>query len=387
MSVSSFAACAGEAEQIEGDLDAGVDVELDSSVGADLDASVDAESEIDPYVPPDADPIEGVDFEWVWVDVPGSICRDGSPTGFGVNMNSASKKVMLYYEGGGACYNAVTCGISPINASGDFFAGPQGGLFNRDREENPVKDWNFVYFPYCSGDVYGGNALADPGIGEQHFYGYRNVGLFLDRVAATFPEVTHVFAAGLSAGAIGVGTTSQIVAEKFPPDVKYSIVADSCAPMDAQFVPGCLQKQWRDLWGLDTTFLADCGSYCPDYDNFMIDIVTYLLAKFEDRDYTIGFLTSTEDAIIRFFYGYGNNECNPENPVIPSMPSGTFAAGVMDLRNSLDKFPQAGTYFIAGEGHGYLSFEEKFFNSTVDGVPLVDWMRDIIEGNAYHVGP
>lgn len=371
MSISSFAACASETGQSEGDLD----------------ASVDAESDTDPYVPPDAEPIEGVDFEWVWVDVPGSICRDGSPTGFAVNMNGASNKVMLYYEGGGACYNEITCGISPPNATGDLFVGPRGGLFNRDREENPVKDWNFVYFPYCSGDVYAGNTQVDPGIGEQHFYGYRNVGLFLDRVAATFPEVTDVFAAGLSAGAIGVGTTAQIVAEKFPPDVKFSVIADSCPPMDAQFVPGCLQKQWRDLWRFDTTFLADCDLYCPDYDNYMIDIVTYLLAKFEDRDNTVGILTSTEDVVIRFFYGYGNNECNPENPTLPSMPPEAYTAGLMDLRVHLIEYPQAGTYFIPGQDHGYVAFDDKFYSYTVDGVRLVDWTRDIIEGNAYHVGP
>ncbi len=61
----------------------------------DSDGGVDAESDADSYVPPYGEPIEGVDFDWVWVDVPGSICRDGSSTGFAVNMNGASNKVML----------------------------------------------------------------------------------------------------------------------------------------------------------------------------------------------------------------------------------------------------------------------------------------------------
>ncbi len=213
------------------------------------------------------------------------------------------------------------------------------------------------------------------------------MGLFLDRVAATFPNVTDVFAAGVSAGAIGIGVTTQIIAEKFPPDAKFSLVADSCPPMDAQFVPGCLQKQWRDLWRFDTTFLADCGSHCPDYDNYMIDIVIYLMEKYEDRDVTVGILTSTEDALIRFFYGFGNNECNPENPILPSMPPETYTAGVTDLRNRLEEFPQAGTYFVGGEDHTYVNSDDKFYNYAVNGVRLVDWAKEIIEGNASHVGP
>ena len=199
--------------------------------------------------------------------------------------------------------------------------------------------------------------------------------------------MTDVLAAGLSAGAMGVCTTAQIITEKLPPDVKLGLIADSCPPMDAQFVRGCLQEQWRELWGFDTTFLADCGSYCPEYDNYMIDTFTYLMEEFEDRDLVFAVLTSTEDMVIRFFYGFGDNDCHPENPILPSMSPETYRAGIMDLHNRLKEFPQTASYIISGTGHGYLSFDDKFYNLSVDGVRLVDWAAEVIAGNASHVGP
>ena len=51
--------------------------------------------------------------KWTWVPVPGSHCRDGSATGFGINVNPASKNLMIFLEGGGACFNALTCGMNP----------------------------------------------------------------------------------------------------------------------------------------------------------------------------------------------------------------------------------------------------------------------------------
>src|SRR5579864_1796211 len=57
-------------------------------------------------------PITGLmDKTWIWVDVPESHCRDGSTTGFGVSANSASDKLMIFLEGGSACFDSLTCSV------------------------------------------------------------------------------------------------------------------------------------------------------------------------------------------------------------------------------------------------------------------------------------
>jgi hypothetical protein len=81
-----------------------------------------------------------------------------------------SKNLLVYFNGGGACWNDATCvaslalaGVpdarpaynpsilaenSPINA---------GGIFNDDEKNNPFKNWSKVFIPYCTGDIHVGS--------------------------------------------------------------------------------------------------------------------------------------------------------------------------------------------------------------------------------------
>ena len=38
------------------------------------------------------------------------------------------------------------------------FVPPPDGIFNRLNPTNPIRDWNMVYVPYCTGDIHGGDA-------------------------------------------------------------------------------------------------------------------------------------------------------------------------------------------------------------------------------------
>src|SRR6476469_4355384 len=46
--------------------------------------------------------------QWTYVPIDGSQCIDGSPTGIGVNLGT-SGDLVIYLEGGGACFNSGTC--------------------------------------------------------------------------------------------------------------------------------------------------------------------------------------------------------------------------------------------------------------------------------------
>lgn len=58
-------------------------------------------------------PITAADGAWTWVGFPDSFCRDGSTAGIAVSLESASNKVMIYIEGGGACFDSITCLANP----------------------------------------------------------------------------------------------------------------------------------------------------------------------------------------------------------------------------------------------------------------------------------
>ena len=50
-----------------------------------------------------------------WVPVDEAICRDGSPTGFFAKFSDSSRDLMIYLEGGGSCFNPITCENSAHN--------------------------------------------------------------------------------------------------------------------------------------------------------------------------------------------------------------------------------------------------------------------------------
>src|SRR5690349_13236378 len=59
-----------------------------------------------PATPPIEGPgITGPDHQWTWIPIAGSKCLDGSQAGFGFRPSSTSKKLYIYLEGGGACFN------------------------------------------------------------------------------------------------------------------------------------------------------------------------------------------------------------------------------------------------------------------------------------------
>ena len=104
---------------------------------------------------PDAPP-----GQWTWVPFADARCRDGSTTGIGVRYG-AGDGLVIYFQGGGACFNGLTCGANPASFDeGDFAglaSGGNGGIFDPDPGANPVGDWSFIFVPYCTGDVHAGD--------------------------------------------------------------------------------------------------------------------------------------------------------------------------------------------------------------------------------------
>ena len=80
--------------------------------------------------------------------------------------------LVIFFDGGGACWDDITCSV-PWLATGraddgfykaELLPGDNpnrfGGVFALNDERNPVRDWSFVYLPYCTGDVHLGANTA-----------------------------------------------------------------------------------------------------------------------------------------------------------------------------------------------------------------------------------
>ncbi|MFT3768931.1 MAG: pectin acetylesterase-family hydrolase [Minicystis sp.] len=342
-----------------------------------------------PPTPPVAGPpLNAPDGQWTWVTVGGAVCRDGSPAGVGVRLHPNSKKLFIYLEGGGACFNGTTCAISLASfgkLAFDGWAGTVGqtGIFNDANPENPVKGWNAIYVPYCSGDVHAGDAAdvdVSGGPQNQDFVGYRNMGAYLGRIVPTFPELTQVLLTGISAGGFGAAFNYNRVAAAFCP-TPVTLVDDSGPPMADAYLAPCLQEQWRGLWNLKKTLPADCSA-CSDADGGgIVNYVPYLAQKWPNS--YLGLISSTRDSVISTFFGFGTSNCTQSLPI----PGDVYAAGLEDLRSHyMSGSGKWGTYFIDSTQHTWL-LGPGFYTTQVNGTKLTQWMRDLLDGAAGNVGP
>jgi len=154
---------------------------------------------------------------------------------------TASKNLVVYFEGGGACWDNLSCtfplaglpqpvpqfyvpAISP--ATNPALA---DGIFRQDNAANPVRDWNFVYIPYCTGDVHSGSATKQyTSVGHPVFplppgtpftiqhRGFDNFMVVLDWVKKNFDAPKNILVTGPSAGGYGASNNFPWLVDTYP---------------------------------------------------------------------------------------------------------------------------------------------------------------------------
>ncbi|MET0390741.1 MAG: pectin acetylesterase-family hydrolase [Polyangiales bacterium] len=326
--------------------------------------------------------------QWEWIAFSGTTCRDGSPAGLSLNADTQATRIVLYLEGGGSCYDAETCASNPAQVSAPFPL--PFGIFDRSHPHNPVRDWTFVYVPYCSGDLHIGEAdnVSVEGVdGPQLFTGRRNLVRFLERLKPTFPAAEQVLLTGVSAGGLGAILDLDLVQAFFAP-VPVTMIDDSGPVLSTAHVPACLNQRRRRYWGLDQTVLAACGGDCDPDDDFLLQAAR---RNVQHARAATGFIHSNHDEVIRSFLGIatnnGLNDCGGTLNLTPTAPD-VLEAALLDTRSQLSAAsPSFGTFFPASTQHGWIT-TPAFYTQTVGGVLLVDWFGHVIAAApAQQLGP
>lgn len=149
--------------------------------------------------------------------------------------------LMVFFQGGGACWNDATCSQPRLAGDHALFKEKDGdkslyeaellpdvdpsrmnGLFDRTEENNPVRDWSKIFVPYCTGDVHSGSNTAhyrDPATGKpftiQH-RGWDNMQVVMHWMRANAPQPARLLVAGSSAGAYGAATHFTSLRNMYP---------------------------------------------------------------------------------------------------------------------------------------------------------------------------
>jgi hypothetical protein len=387
--------------------------------------------------PPMGDPLDGVGkvldppapTGWIWYEIDGAICRDGSPTGFFVHAGTANK-LLVYLEGGGACSNGPFCGFNPANVNsvlaGDGqsvigtalgaidgrqqpgvyteadHTGDPAGIFDFANTQNPFKDWSQVYVPYCTGDVHFGSKHDGmvPGLDTpQQFVGYLNMKLFMSRIVPTFKtKVSRVILTGASAGGFGAALNYSMVQDAFG-EVQVDAIDDSGPPFDDQFMPVCMQKRWRDSWGLDDSLPADCTECRQQDGGGLLKLSDFLLRKHPLAHISI--ISTMQDEVIRLFYSVGINDCTDYDTADPVgitvgqvldptvlFSADTYTAGLNDLRTRYATSNRMSTFYMGGDNptfHQHI-FRPEFFD-PFNGTTQAAYVSDFLAGKVVQLGP
>eukprot|EP00948_MAST-09A_sp_MAST-9A-sp1_P003391 g3391.t1 len=90
----------------------------------------------------------------------GARCLDGTPAGYYIRKSATnSPNWVVFLQGGGLCVEPIDCrkrihsGLGSSKYWGQNHTGSNVYSLN---DANPLKDWNHVWVPYCSGDTWQG---------------------------------------------------------------------------------------------------------------------------------------------------------------------------------------------------------------------------------------
>ena len=320
--------------------------------------------------------IESPELEWEYFEIPGTQCMDGSPAGFGVNYNPDSPDVMIYLEGGGACFGDA-CDFTAFSLP---FVPPGDGIFSRGNDNNPVNDWTMIYVPYCTGDIHAGDGEYELGGQVRQFRGYSNITTYLQQIVPSFPA-ERVLLTGISAGGFGAALNATQVANAYGDQVELTVVDDSGPPLSNDVIAPCLQETFREVWNLDATVLAEC----PDCDptDFATTLIEHVFDNYPNIQF--GLFSNTADAIISTYMGagWGNGIWNNCDGLPTTVPGPVYNQDLQAIRAA--HMDEASTMYVFGIGHTALRVG---YNITfADGVSLPNWIGMVIDGQNVHVGP
>lgn len=320
---------------------------------------------------------------WEWLPHKSMVCRDGSSTGFGLRRKEGSSQLLIYLQGGGACFNPVTCEGNPASHTfsdfteviADHDAKPGGaGFLNFTEPDNPFLDYNVAFVPYCTGDIHGGDTTSVvPGVERpQLFRGRANIQAVVDSLLALERAeawaLDTVVYAGMSAGGFGALATYEIPAQAWP-DLHITMI-DDAGPLPADddvLTPG-LQQLWRELWNVKNP--KPCGPECQAANGDGLEHFLPALAR-EYPDAAFGVISYEYDPNIGKQFAF--YDC----PYICATPAGAYRDALFDWRTILPD--NVGTFYIPGSGHTS-TFNGKLFENTVEGIKQTDWIRNLLDG-------
>mgnify|MGYP002623674824 CR=1 FL=1 len=339
--------------------------------------------------------VDGQDYHPSCTALPGT-----DPTFRFWTRQNGSNRTVVFFEGGGACWDNLTCSfpigsglpppapqfyvssISPATDPSTF-----NGLFRTDRADNPLRDWNIVYIPYCSGDIHAGsgsrmyanagNPLLPPQFTLQH-RGFDNFMAVLAWMKTNMKDPSQILVTGASAGGYGATINFPWIVRSYATK-RVSLLADASQGITTPAFD--VGNPGRNSWNPQLAPWV----FGPDPSLVPGPQVMRAVAAAHPR-HKLAQFTTTVDAVQVGFYGV-MKQYYPPGGSCPNPVADWNQQMLAALAADSQALPNFRYYVAAGDYHTLLR-SPLFYDEATNGEPFAAWLGQMLknEGGTNGVG-
>jgi len=295
--------------------------------------------------------------------------------------------LIVFFNGGGSCWNDATCSKPRLAGDRASFPGQDNkdaadvykaellpddgpshmtGVLDRTNPENPVHDWSMVFVPYCTGDVHSGSNTAHytyPDTGKPfsiEHRGWDNMQVILHWMQSNVPCPAHLLVCGSSAGANGAATHYASLRNLYP-KARTVFLGDSGQGVTTPEFEQGRNKNWN--YQLPTSVFG------PNAPNTRDSEVVAKLAAHFPKDRFAQF-TTLHDATQTAFYAQMTS-IKDDHAWTNKM--------LKELTSRQEASPNFRSYVAAGDTHTILR-APLFFTEKSGGMPFEAWLSALLTG-------
>ena len=289
--------------------------------------------------------------------------------------------LVVFFDGGGACWDDETCSKPRLSAGTSVFEGGRSatlykamilasddpakmsGLFDAGDPRNPVRAWSKIFVPYCTGDVHSGSNTAsytDPKTGQPFKVEHRgrdNAQVVRQWIRKNVDKPARILVTGSSAGSYGAAMHFGDFRGLFPRARAYYL-GDAGMGVTTPAFAGPRDGNWgyrlpSGVFGADAARLADG------------EVVARLAARFPSDRFAQ--YTTARDSIQVGFYGQQGGP-RTENAWTDKM-----------LRELAERqqTPNFRAYVADGTAHTILR-APAFYTERSGGAPFAEWLGALL---------
>ncbi|KAK1943293.1 hypothetical protein P3T76_004689 [Phytophthora citrophthora] len=315
--------------------------------------------------------------------------------------NQDKKKLLLFFQGGGACVDKYTCDFAlQCQLGSSALITTQAtvtdtGIMNRTLDGNVFNDYNIVYLPYCTGDLFVGNKYLEPyesvynqALGNKqclgqnqgmYMNGYNNTMAVLKWALENYPDPEQIVVGGYSAGSLGAQMWSAYVAKTWEVEsksTKFQVLADSyvgvfpeykvAASQLINYYGGC------GLLGFPDAMATECEAETAT----VIEMITSLMNEAPGAEWL--FIDSIADKTQRKFYqlvllgiaGY---------PFTNLLPADEFYGNLTEILDAYSLVMNVSRFNIDSEQHVWLTGNDYSSAEDLEGDNLGNVLSSWLE--------